>query len=66
MAPLALQRFKVQLTISRETRDRLTRVQALSRHAIPGGDLAVIFDRALTVLLNDLERRPVRSDDVTA
>lgn len=57
VAPLAPDRFKVQLTISRDTRDKLDRVQALVRHTIPNGDLAAIFDRALTLLLNDLERR---------
>jgi hypothetical protein len=57
VAPLAPERFKVQLTISRDTRDKLDRVQALARHAIPNGDLTAIFDRALTLLLNELERR---------
>jgi 5-methylcytosine-specific restriction endonuclease McrA len=47
----------VQLTITRETYDKLRRVQALVRHTIPTGDPAEIFDRALTLLLNDLERR---------
>jgi 5-methylcytosine-specific restriction endonuclease McrA len=32
-------------------------VQALGRHVIPSGDPAAIFDRALTLLLQDLERR---------
>jgi hypothetical protein len=32
-------------------------VQALVRHVIPSGDPAEIFDRALTLLLQDLERR---------
>jgi hypothetical protein len=36
---------------------RLDRVQALVRHSIPDGDLTTIFDRALTLLLNELERR---------
>jgi 5-methylcytosine-specific restriction endonuclease McrA len=31
-------------------------VQDLMRHSIPNGDLAAIFDRALTVLLSELER----------
>jgi hypothetical protein len=47
----------VQFTISRETQEKLRRVQALARHAIPSGDPAEIFDRALTVLLQELERR---------
>jgi hypothetical protein len=55
--PLAPDRYKVQLTISREARDKLRRVQDLLRHVIPTGDAADIFDRALTLLLADLERR---------
>ena len=31
-------------------------MQDLLRHTIPTGDIAVVFERALTVLLNDLER----------
>lgn len=57
VVPLAPDRFKLQLTISRETRDKLDRVKALARHTIPNGDLTAIFDRALTLLLNELERR---------
>lgn len=57
VAPLAPDRFKLQLTISRETRDKLDRVKALARHTIPNGDLTAIFDQALTLLLNELERR---------
>ena len=55
--PLAPERFKAQLTISGDTRDKLRRVRDLARHAIPNGDLATIFDRALTLLLNELEQR---------
>ena len=57
LAPLAPERFKVQLTISRETRDKLDRIRALARHAIPDGDLSAILDRALTLLLKELEQR---------
>ena len=55
--PLAPERYKVQLTIGRATYDKLRDVQYLLRHLVPNGDPAVIFDRALTVLLQDLERR---------
>jgi len=55
--PLAPERYKLQFTISRETHEKLRRVQALGRHLIPSGDPAEIFDRALTLLLHDLERR---------
>jgi 5-methylcytosine-specific restriction endonuclease McrA len=54
--PLAPERFKVQLTISRETHDKLRRVQDLLRHVVPTGDVVVIFERALTLLLQNLER----------
>jgi hypothetical protein len=55
--PLAPERYKVQLTISHDTHAKLRRVEALVRHTIPTADLAEIFDRALTLLLQDLERR---------
>jgi hypothetical protein len=54
---LAPERYKIQLTISGETREKLQRVQDLMRHSVPTGDLAVVFDRALDLLLADLERR---------
>ena len=54
--PLAPERYKVQFTIGRETHDKLRRAQDLLRHAIPGGDPAAILDRALTLLLEHLER----------
>jgi hypothetical protein len=57
VAPLAPERFKVQMTVSRQTHDKLRRVQDLMRHQVPDGDPAVILDRALTLLLQDLERR---------
>ena len=55
--PLAPERYKVQLTIGRATHDKLRRAQDLLRHVVPDGDPAAIFDRALTLLLADLERR---------
>ena len=56
VTPLSPARYKVQLTISRETHDKLRRAQDLLRHAIPTGDLSTIVDRALTLLVGDLER----------
>jgi hypothetical protein len=54
---LAPERYKLQFTVSRDTHDKLRRVQDLLRHAIPNGDPAAIFDRALTLLLADIEQR---------
>lgn len=57
IVPLAPARYRIQLTVSRETHDKLRRAQALLRHAVPSGDPAEIIDRALTRLIEDLERR---------
>jgi hypothetical protein len=51
VAPLAPTRYKVSFTISAETYAKLQEAQALLRHVIPTGDAALIFDRALTLLV---------------
>ena len=63
VAPLAPEQYKVQITISREAHDKLRRAQDLLRHQIPNGDVAVIFDRALTVLVSELERTKYAETD---
>lgn len=55
--PLAPETYKVQFTLSREGHDRLRRAQDLLRHTVPNGDVAVIFERALTLLVEDLEKK---------
>ena len=55
--PLTPERYRLQFTVGKETRDKLKRVQDLLAREIPGGDPAAIFDRALTLLLRDVERR---------
>jgi hypothetical protein len=54
--PLAPGRYKMQFTVGEETYRKLRRVQDLLRHQIPTGDPSVIFDRALTLLLADVEK----------
>jgi hypothetical protein len=56
VTPLTPERYKIQFTVSRQTHDKLRQAQDLLRHAVPNGDPAVIFDRALTLLLTQLER----------
>ena len=56
-APLSPERFKIQFTASREFHDKLRRVQALLRHAVPNGDPAEILEPALDLLLADVEKR---------
>ncbi len=57
LAPLSPERFRLQLTISREAHDALRRVQGLARHSVPNGDPAVLFERAIRLLLEHLERQ---------
>jgi len=50
------ERYRVQFTIGRESHEKLRRVQALLRREIPDGDPAAIFDRALSLLLEKVEK----------
>jgi hypothetical protein len=63
IAPLAPERYKVQLTVGRETHDKLKRVQDLMRHSVPNGDPAIIFDRALTALLAEIQKAKLAATD---
>ena len=54
--PLSAARYKVQLTASTELREKLERARDLMRHRNPSGDLAVVVERALDVLLEKLEK----------
>lgn len=53
---LAPELYKIQITVSQEAHDKLRRAQDLLRHVIPNGDPAAIVERALTVLVENLER----------
>jgi hypothetical protein len=46
----------VQFTIGKESHDKLRRLQALLRREIPDGDPGAIVDRALTLLLEKVEK----------
>jgi hypothetical protein len=54
--PLAPARYQIQVTVSADTHEKLRRAQGLLRHAIPDGDPAAVIDRALTLLVEHLER----------
>lgn len=53
---LSRDRFLLRVTLSAEAHDRFRRAQGLLRHTVPDGDPAVIIDKALTVLIQTLER----------
>jgi hypothetical protein len=57
LAPIAVDRYLLRVTISGPTRARLDRARDLLRHTIPNGDPAAVIDRALIVLVDQLERR---------
>jgi hypothetical protein len=69
------ERYRVQFTIGKESHDKLRRLQDLLRREIPDGDAGAIFDRAITLLLDKVEKakrgaaarpRPIRpgTDDL--
>jgi 5-methylcytosine-specific restriction endonuclease McrA len=55
--PTAPERYRVQFTIGEETHERFRRLQVLLRREIPDGDPGAIFDRAITLLLEKVEKR---------
>ena len=57
MTPLAPERYKLQFTIPEKTLEKLDLAKDMLRHAVPSGDLSEVFDRALTVLLEDLAKK---------
>ncbi|MGB2712591.1 MAG: HNH endonuclease signature motif containing protein [Vicinamibacterales bacterium] len=56
VTPLAPERYKLQVTLSAEGHNHLRRAQDLLRHSIPSGDLGTIVERALTLLVRELEK----------
>ena len=57
LEPLGQERYRVQFTADRAFVEALREVQALLRHQVPDGDLAVIFGRALGLLRKDVKRK---------
>ncbi|HYM81761.1 MAG TPA: hypothetical protein VEY91_10190 [Candidatus Limnocylindria bacterium] len=57
VAPIARQRFALQLTIGQSTYDKLQYAQGLLSHQIPVGEIAAVLDRALDSLIHELEKR---------
>src|SRR5882672_8836282 len=60
---LAPERYRVQFTVGQETHEKLRRLQALLRREIPDGDPGAIFDRALTLLLEKVEKTKLGAAD---
>lgn len=63
VAPLAESRYVLKVTIGADTHAKLRRAQDLLRHTIPNGDPALVLDRALALLVDQLERRRLAKAD---
>ncbi|MEO5617664.1 MAG: hypothetical protein ABIS67_07815 [Candidatus Eisenbacteria bacterium] len=57
MTPLAPELYVLQVTIGQSAHDQLRQAQALLSHQIPSGDIAQVLERALGVLVRQLEKR---------
>ena len=57
VAPLSPERFALQLTIGKATHEKLMHARALLSHSNPSGDVALVLDRALDTLIEQLEKR---------
>ena len=57
LTPLSPGRVGIQFTVSERTHEKLRYAQALLGHAVPSGDVAEVFDRALDALIERLEKQ---------
>jgi 5-methylcytosine-specific restriction endonuclease McrA len=57
LAPLAPERYALQVTLAKATHDKLRRAQALLAHTVPSSDIAEVLDRALDALIERVEKR---------
>jgi hypothetical protein len=61
--PLSAETYKVQFTLSGEGHRHLRRAQDLLRHSVPNGDIGRVIERALELLVQDLERRKLAATE---
>jgi len=57
LSPLSSTRHLLRATISHELKDKLERARDLMSHANPSGELTVVLERALELLLEKLEKQ---------
>jgi hypothetical protein len=60
---LSPDRYKLQVTISGGTLEKLRLAKDLLRHAVPSGDEGLILERALTLLVEDLAKTKFAATD---
>jgi hypothetical protein len=54
--PLSAESFSLRFTATRAMKDKLKQAQDLLRHRVPDGDLSTILERALDLLIADVEK----------
>ena len=54
--PLSATRYRVELAVSAGTKDKIDRIKDLMRHRNPTGDLEIILEASLALLLVQLEK----------
>ena len=57
LAPVAAERFRLELTIGARMRDKLRYAQDLLGHQLPSGEVAQVLERGLDALIVQLERQ---------
>lgn len=56
LAPLSAEKYLLRITLSSQAHQNFERARALLRHQIPSGDPAAVMERALAILVDQLER----------
>lgn len=56
VAPLTEETFRIQFTGTRALRDKLRQAQDLLRHRVPDGDLALLIERAIDLLIDEVKK----------
>jgi hypothetical protein len=63
IAPLAADRYRVQLTVASATVEKLRLARDMLRHVNPCGDDAAVFENALNALLSELAKKKFAAAD---
>lgn len=61
VAPLASDRYLLRVTLSADAHANLRKAQKLMAHRVPNGDPALIIEKALSLLVAELERTKIAS-----
>ena len=57
LEPLSADRYLLRVTLSYELKEKVERARALMSHANPSGELALVLERSLDLLLEKLEKQ---------